>query len=242
MATMKEKNYVLKVSNLSVKLQNQIILDNASFKLEKGTTLAILGPNGAGKTMLFKALLNLVPYTGKVEWEEKVRIGYVPQNIAVDDIPISVKEFLSFENESTAETSLIPVKLNDKNVSRKSLGVLSGGQLRRVLIAWALVDKPNILLFDEPTTGVDHETEEPIYSMLNDLKKKEKMTILLITHDVHIVNEYSDYLLALNKCVTFFGPSKEIMNPAVQKAIYGEMVCVGTSSSNGEFHGGDAGS
>lgn len=219
--------YILKVSNMSVRLQNQTILDNVNFKVKKGTTLAVLGPNGAGKTVLFRALLNLVPYDGKVEWEGKVKIGYVPQNIAVSDIPISVKEFLSFRSGSDVASCLDAVRLDGKDVSNKSLGILSGGQLRRVLIAWALIDNPNVLLFDEPTTGVDIGGEEPILVMLNELKKGKKMTILLITHDVHIVNEYSDYLLALNKCVTFFGESKEIMNTTVQRTLYGETVCVG---------------
>jgi len=222
--------YALRVSNLSVKLQNQTILENISFKLEKGTALAVVGPNAAGKTVLFKVLLNLLPHEGKFEWQQKVRIGYVPQNISVSDIPISVKEFLSFGNGLNIAAHLSSVKLDDKNVLDKSLGVLSGGQLRRVLIAWALIDIPNVLLFDEPTTGVDLDSEEPIYRMLNELKKKEKITILLITHDIHIVREYSDRLLALNKCVTFFGDSKEIMNPSIQKIIYGETVCAGTQA------------
>jgi zinc transport system ATP-binding protein len=221
-------DYVLKVSNLSVKLQNQTILDNLSFKLKRGTTLAVLGPNGAGKTMLFKALLNLVPYTGKIEWAEKTKIGYVPQNIAVGDIPISVKEFLSFKDHADVEDSLSPVRLNNRNVADKTLGFLSGGELRRVLIAWALADSPSVLLFDEPTTGVDLGSEEPIFVTLKELKEKSKITVLLITHDVHIVNEYSDYLLALNKCITFFGESKEIMKPSLQKILYGETVCAGT--------------
>jgi ABC-type Mn2+/Zn2+ transport system ATPase subunit len=221
-------DYVLKVSNLSVKLQNQTILDNVSFKLKRGTALAVVGPNAAGKTVLFRALLNLVPYSGKIEWAEKVKIGYVPQNITVDDIPISVKDFLSFKNHASVESSLGPVRLSGKNVSDKTLGVLSGGQLRRVLIAWALADDPSVLLFDEPTTGVDHDSEEPIFATLNELKEKSSITILLITHDVHIVREYSDYLLALNRCVTFFGESKEIMNPSIQRIIYGETVCAGT--------------
>jgi len=220
-------DYILRVSNLSVTLQNQKILDNVNFKVEKGTTLAVLGPNGAGKTVLFKTLLNLVPYNGKIEWEGKVKIGYVPQNIAVGDIPISVKEFLSFRDGTDVASCLDAVRLEGKDVSDKRLGILSGGQLRRVLIAWALVDNPNVLLFDEPTTGVDIGGEEPILVMLSELKKSKKMTILLITHDVHIVNEYSDHLLALNRCVTFFGESKEIMNPAVQRTLYGETVCVG---------------
>jgi zinc transport system ATP-binding protein len=224
------KDYVLKVSNLSVRLKDQTILDNVSFELKRGTTLAILGPNGAGKTMLFRTLLNLVPYTGKIEWAEKTKIGYVPQNIAVDEISISVREFLSFGNHVDVETSLNPVRLDNRNMADKTLSYLSGGELRRVLIAWALADNPNVLLFDEPTTGVDLGSEEPIFATLKELKEKQKMTLLLITHDIHIVNEYSDYLLALNRCVTFFGESKEIMRPSVQKMIYGEPVCIGALS------------
>jgi zinc transport system ATP-binding protein len=226
---MKDKeHYLLKVSNLSVKLQNQTILDNVSFTVKRGTALAVVGPNGAGKTVLFRALLNLVPYTGKIEWSEKAKIGYVPQNIDVDDIPISVKEFLSFDADVGVESSLSLVRLTNKNAEGKTLGVLSGGELRRVLIAWALDDNPDVLLLDEPTSGVDHGSEEPILVMLDDLKKKKGITLLLITHDVHLVREYSDYVLALNRCVTFFGKSEKIMDPSIQNIIYGETVCVGT--------------
>jgi zinc transport system ATP-binding protein len=222
----KNNDYILKVSNLSVTLQDQTILENITFKVKRGTTLAVLGPNGAGKTVLLKALLNLVPYEGKVEWEEKVNVGYVPQNISVKDIPVSVKEFLSFRDKGDMEKALTLVRL-DKDILDKSLGVLSGGHLRRVLIAWALIGNPNVLMFDEPTTGVDLGNEEPIYSTLNDLKNQHKITTLLITHDVHIVREYSDQLLAINKCVTYFGESEQIMDQAIQQRIYGEAVCLG---------------
>ena len=220
-------NYVLKVSNLKVELQNQIILENVNFQIERGTTLAIVGPNGAGKTMLFKALLGLVPYSGKVEWEEKVKIGYVPQNISVRDIPISVEEFLSYKKGADVKGALTAVRLTDESVANKTLGILSGGQLRRVLIAWALIDKPNVLLFDEPTVGVDVGGEESIFVMLNDLKQKRDITMLLITHDIHLVKEYTDKLLGLNKCATFFGDSQQIAEPSLQQKIYGETVCLG---------------
>jgi len=223
-------DYILKVSNLSVVFPNQTILDNISFELKKGTTLAIVGPNGAGKTVLFRTLLNLVPYTGRIEWVNKVKIGYVPQRLSVSDIPISVKEFLSFKSTSNMEDSLKLVGLDSKEMLNKSLSVLSGGQLQRVLIAWAIIDKPDVLLFDEPTTGVDIDSEEAIYKMLNDLKKESEITILLISHDLHIIRDYSDYMLALNKCVTFFGESKKIMDPDLQKMIYGEPVCVEIST------------
>jgi zinc transport system ATP-binding protein len=221
------EDYLLRVSDLNVKLQNQTILNNISFRVKKGTTLAILGPNGAGKSVLFRALLNLLPHSGNVKWAEKVKIGYVPQNVAVSDIPLSMKEFLTIEkSEIDAENALSLVRLYDKTILNKRLGTLSGGELRRVLIAWALIDEPDILLLDEPTIGVDVGSEEPIFMMLNDIKKNKKITILLITHDIHIVREYTDYLLALNKCVTFFGKSEEIANLETQKRIYGETVCV----------------
>jgi len=220
------RDHILKVSNLSVNIQNQTILDNVSFEVKKGITLAIIGPNGAGKTMLFRALLNLVPYSGKIEWADKVKLGYVPQHLSAGDIPISISEFLSFKSRSGIEDSLSAVGLDSEEILNKSLGILSGGQLRRALIAWAIIDKPNVLLFDEPTTGVDLDSEEAIYRMLSDLKEEYKITLLVISHDVHIVRNYSDYMLALNKCVTFFGDSKEIVNPDLQKVIYGEAVCI----------------
>jgi zinc transport system ATP-binding protein len=234
LGTFENEENILKVTDLNVKLQNQPILEHVNFTLKKGTTLAVLGPNGAGKSVMFRVLLNLLPHGGKVEWAEKVKIGYVPQNVAVSDIPISVQEFLSIgKNECDPKVALSLVKLNDAEILDKRLGVLSGGELRRVLIAWALIDNPNVLLLDEPTTGVDVGSEEPIFLMLEGVKKNNKMTILLITHDIHIVQEYSDFLLALNKCVTFFGKSSEIASMATQQAIYGEPVCVETVRSEG---------
>jgi zinc transport system ATP-binding protein len=232
-----QDNYILKVSDLSVEISNQPIITNVTFKISRGITLAIVGPNGAGKTTLFRALLNLVPYSGKIEWNGKMKIGYVPQILSVRDIPISVKEFLSYKNESVQdmETVLASVGLDSK-ISDKSLGTLSGGQMRRVLIAWAIVDKPDVLLFDEPTSGVDVDSEEAIYGMLRKLTEKNKITLLLISHDLHIVREYSDYALALNKCMIFFGESKEVMDPDTQKLIYGEPIC----KEYGETHVGSA--
>jgi zinc transport system ATP-binding protein len=218
---------ILKVSNLSVEISNQPIITNVTFKISRGITLAIVGPNGAGKTTLFRALLNLVPYSGKIEWNGKMKIGYVPQILSVRDIPISVKEFLSYKNESERDIKavLASVGLDSETIVDKSLGTLSGGQMRRVLIAWAIADKPDVLLFDEPTSGVDVDSEEAIYGMLRSLTAKNNITLLLISHDLHIVREYSDYALALNKCLVFFGESKEVMNPATQKLIYGESIC-----------------
>jgi len=220
--------YILKVSNLEVKIQNQVLLDHVNFNVEKGTTLAILGPNGAGKTVLLRTLLNRVPHTGTVDWTEEVKIGYVPQYVSTADIPMTVREFLSIGNGVDLESTLDKVRLTDKSILDKRLGVVSGGQLRRILIAWALNDNPSVLFLDEPTSGVDMDSEEPIYLMLNEFKKEHKITIFLITHNIHIVQEYADSLLALNKCVTYCGAAAKIVEPDIQRQIYGEPVCVET--------------
>jgi zinc transport system ATP-binding protein len=222
---MAEEDYILRVSNLGVKLHDHVILEDVNFELKKGKTLAIVGPNGAGKTVLFRALLNLVMHTGKIEWADQVKIGYVPQAMLMTDVPISVKEFLKFKSSTNVRESLESVGLWDKDFPNRPLGVLSGGQQQRVLIAWAIIDSPNVLLFDEPTEGVDIGSVEAIYKMLDELRKRRKITMLLISHDVHIIRDYSDYMLALNRHVTFFGKSKKIGDLRIQRMIYGEPVC-----------------
>jgi ABC-type Mn2+/Zn2+ transport system ATPase subunit len=219
-----EGDHILEVSNLNVEIQDQTLLKDLSFRVKRGTTLAIVGPNGAGKSTLFRALLNLVPYTGQIRWAEGVRIGYVPQRLSAGDVPISVREFLSFKRFSQcedAEKCLHDVGLDDKSILDKMLGVLSGGQLQRVLIAWAIVDGPNVLLFDEPTTGVDLDSEEAIYEMLNRLEHEHGITVLLISHDVHIIRDYSEHFLALNRSMICYAESEEIVKPSVLSAIYG---------------------
>ena len=218
---------ILKVTDLKVDLQDQVILDKISFEIKRGTSLAIIGPYGAGKTVLLKTLFKLIPYTGKIEWSNNLKIGYVPQALSAHGIPISVREFLSLKNKSKVEDALNSVGLDSKNIVDKGLGVLSGGQLRRVLIAWAIIDKPDVLLLDEPTTGVDIDSEEAIYEMLKRFTEANNITLILISHDIHIVREFSDYILALNKCIVFFGESEKIMNPDLQRQIYGEAhVCI----------------
>lgn len=215
-----EANDMLVVSGLGVTAQNRTILEHISFKAKKGTSLAIVGPNGGGKTTLCRALLNLVPYKGTIMWNDEVRMGYVPQSIVSTDLPISVEEFLRFKCKTDFETCMQAVGL-DTSILTKNLGSLSGGELQRVLIAWAIVDNPTVLLLDEPTSGVDVGAEEPIYEKVNDLKKELGITILLISHNMHIVMHYADYVLALNQRVLFFGQAKTLTHSQLLSIIYG---------------------
>src|SRR2546428_9502329 len=121
---------VLRVANLGVRLDHTPILEDVSFHVRRGTTLAIVGPNGAGKTTLFRVLLGLVPHTGTVEWSGSVRIGYVPQNFVVTDVPITVRDFLGFKSGAGFEEALASVRLRSAVLPQRLAG-LSGGETQR---------------------------------------------------------------------------------------------------------------
>jgi ABC-type Mn2+/Zn2+ transport system ATPase subunit len=163
---------VLAVEDLSVTLDGLPVLQNVSFRLKQGEALAVIGPNGAGKTVLFRALLGLVPHGGLVQWDPAVKIGYVPQRFSVDrSAPISAMEFFllqspNFWRPSAAFSKQLDEELKlmglDGRVLGKGLGELSGGETQRVLIASALLQKPSVLLLDEPTAAVDAGFEETV--------------------------------------------------------------------------------
>jgi len=217
---------ILKVENLNVKLGDEEILNSLSFEVRKGDVLTVLGPNGAGKTVLLRALLGVLPYKGKIEWKKGIRIGYVPQRLPfIKDIPISVEEFFKLKKASGSEIKdiLNLVGFAD-NLSGKKMGELSSGQFQRVLIAWVLIGNPEVLLFDEPTTGIDIGGEETIYALLAKLKEKRNLTILLVTHDLSVVLKFSNFVICLNKCPICQGIPREVLNPENMHKLYGEEV------------------
>ena len=197
------------------------MLRDISFTLLRGTTLAIVGPNGAGKTVLLRSLLGLIPHTGKVAWAPGVRIGLVPQSFAVTDVPITVREFLSLNRPGDYQECLAVCGLEKTRILDERLGALSGGELQRVLIAWALVDDPNVLVVDEPTAHIDIGAEDLILETLNRIEKERGMSILLVSHDIHNVMAYSDTALALNGSVIYSGPSRGLSDPALLIRIFG---------------------
>jgi len=217
---------VLEVKDLCVELEGEKVISNLSFELRNGDTLTILGPNGAGKTVLLKTLLGLFPYKGEIEWEKNIRIGYVPQRLPfIKDIPLSVKDFLKLKkiSEEELEEILSSVGFKEKLLDKK-MGDLSSGQFQRILIAWSLVENPQILLFDEPTAGIDIEGEETVYRLLARLKRDRELTILLVTHDLSVVYTFSNYVICLNKQPICYGFPQEVLTPENLKRLYGEEV------------------
>ncbi|OGY18278.1 MAG: hypothetical protein A3F04_00190 [Candidatus Chisholmbacteria bacterium RIFCSPHIGHO2_12_FULL_49_9] len=241
---------ILSVSNLKVTFNTHVILDGIRFDVRRDGTLAVIGPNGAGKTVLFRAILGLIPYEGTVEWAPDVRVGYVPQKLYVGkDIPLTVSEFFQFkENDSRKIAAVLTsVGLGEgeskdfhrgQRLLRTRLGVLSGGELQRVLIAFALLGKPNVLLFDEPTSGVDISGEETVYALIDKLKKEKDLTIIFISHELEVVYNYADTVLCLNKEQVCFGPPKQVVDKESLEALYGENVQVYRHQNQGGHHHG----
>lgn len=224
------KDLILGVKDLTVKLNGETILENLNFHVRKGEVLVILGPNGAGKSVLLRTLLGLLPYEGEIRWRKNVKIGYVPQRLPfIRDIPLSVKEFFELKKASKKEIHeiLLSVGITDLNILNKRIGNLSSGQFQRMLIAFALIGKPQVLLFDEPTAGIDIGAEETIYTSLEKLRKKRNLTILLVTHDLSIVYKFASNCLCLNRKILCFGKPQRLTSK-VFSDLYGGKVRIYT--------------
>lgn len=217
---------ILKVENLNVKLEDEEIIKDLSFEVREGDVVTILGPNGAGKTVLLKTLLEILPHKGEIKWVKGVRIGYVPQRLPfIKDIPMNVEEFFKLKKASEGEIKEILNSVGfEENFFSKKIGELSSGQFQRILIAWTLIGNPNVLLFDEPTTGIDIGGEETVYALLTRLKEKKHLTILLVTHDLSVVFKFSNFVICLNKCPVYQGIPNEVLTSENLHKLYGEEV------------------
>ena len=228
---------ILTVENLSVAFDGNEVIKNLSFSVDKGDALAIVGPNGAGKSVLLKAALGLIPHSGKAEWKEGIKISYAPQKFYIDkDLPLSVEEFLKFKNKDmnkvidVLEAVGIPAKAHPhmidrhhlkEHIAKQRVGLLSGGQLQRILVAWSLLDNPDVLLFDEPTAGIDVGGEETIYKLLKKLKDERNLTILLVSHDLNVVFKYATNVMCINKEMICYGTPATVLDPASLAKLYG---------------------
>lgn len=217
---------VLDVSKLEVTLDDERILTDLSFTIDEREVLTILGPNGAGKTVLLRTLLGTLPYKGEITWREGTRIGYVPQRLPyIKNIPLSVADFLGLKQNCVSPVGdmLRAVGLSPE-LSKKPIGEFSSGQFQRILIAWALANDPDVLLFDEPTAGVDIGGEETIYGLLSQLKRERNLTLLLITHDLAVVHRLSSTVLCLNNHPVCMGPPLPTLTPENLQRLYGTEV------------------
>ena len=215
---------IVEINQLNLKYGGLEVLVDVSFSIAKNDFLGIIGPNGAGKTTLFLCMVRILNnYDGTIKFFNKdikkskeylKYIGYVPQKPVFDkNFPITVREIvrlgLQQNNDALIDEILQQVWLHE--LSDRRIGELSGGQQQRVFIAKALVNKPKILILDEPVTGIDAQSTELFYDILRDLNK-HNITIILSSHDLNAVNMLANKVACLNQTLFFHGISKDFFD------------------------------
>lgn len=241
---MKFVSPVFEVKNLFFSVHSQQILREISLSILPGDYCAIIGPNGGGKTTLIRLLLGLEkPTKGEIKlfgqelkhFKRWHKIGYVPQRAAQLDqnFPATVFEVVKMgriasqklfgrntqEDRDAIEDAMI--KMDVMGIKEKLIGELSGGQRQRVMIARALASKPEVLILDEPNTGVDARSQKRFYALLKELNALEKMTIIFITHDVGVIADDIGRLFTVNETLMTCNNPKEAMGCDDMSALYG---------------------
>ncbi len=218
---------VLDVQHLSVAFGPREVLHDVDVTVRAGSALAVIGPNGAGKTVLFRALIGAVPYRGTIRWADGVRIGYVPQKLDLQrDLPITGRDFLaaraavSGASHDDVAHALALVNLDGPPV-HAPIGTLSGGQFQRLLLAFALLARPTVLLFDEPTAGVDEPGEERLYETIDRLRLEQQLTLLLISHELSLVYRFATDVLCLGQGRPCAGAPSDVLTPERIAELYG---------------------
>jgi zinc transport system ATP-binding protein len=223
---------VLDVEGLSVSFGGTSILRQLRFQIVRGSSVAIIGPNGAGKTVLLRALIGAIPFTGTIRWAPGIRFGYVPQKLdLVRDVPITGADFLSAK-ASLNGNARVPTAdvLRSVGLSERActqpIGSLSGGQFQRLLVGFALMGDPDVLLLDEPTAGVDESGQERLNELVHRLQHDRGLTVLMISHDLSVVFRHATNVLCLGLGPerTCFGEPQTVLTPELLNEIYGAPV------------------
>lgn len=217
----------IEINNVTVKIDNQIVLSDINLKIEQNEFLGIIGPNGGGKTTLLKTILGLIkPISGTIKiFEDNLQnqrqtIGYVPQyNSFEPNFPITVWDVVKIggifeKNPDKEKIENALLKVDIINLKDKLIGNLSGGQKQRVLIARALVSQPKIILLDEPTASIDSKTGKSVYELLD--KLNQEATIILVSHDIGAVSSYVKKIACLNKTL-YYHDDKEITKEILER-------------------------
>jgi ABC-type Mn2+/Zn2+ transport system ATPase subunit len=220
-----------KIDGISVKIGKEYIIKNINIHIHCGHLSVIIGPNGAGKTTLLKALIGEIKHEGKILFVDekdnktkKIKMGYVPQKLNIEkNNPTSVYDLFASGTTNKpiflfrSETTYNVVKKHLENFGAemlidKKLGDLSGGELQRVLLAFATISNPELLILDEPVSGIDNNGMEIFYKLIDDLKKKLDIAIILVSHDFKFVKKYADRVIMIDKEIICEGTSSEVFS------------------------------
>ena len=215
---------LVNVSNLSVKYGKNIVLQNLKLSISAGEIVTIVGPNGSGKTTLFKAIIGTAAISaGTIEKDPSLKIGYVPQQINIDrTLPLTVERFLSLVKSNDDKSfSKALEHIGIKHLAKTQMSKLSGGELQRVLLSHALVNKPNLLLLDEATRGLDQSGSASFYRKIEEIRNDTGCAVLMISHDLHVVMGASDRVICLNGHICCQGAPDSVASSPEYKALFG---------------------
>ena len=234
--------HCIKIKDFGVKIGVQTIIEHVNIHVHCGELTAVVGKNGAGKTTLVKAINGDIPHEGVIEFKDikegklkKLKIGYVPQTLNIEkNTPMSVYDL--FASYTSSYPVFLPMKKTlYKKIKNhlelfeadmlidKAVCDLSGGELQRVLLSLAMVPVPNLLLLDEPVSGIDKKGMELFYKNITKLKKKYDLAIILVSHDLEYVLKYADNVVLLDKTVIREGKAKEVYESKEFKESFGNM-------------------
>jgi len=205
----------------------QPAVENVDLAIHRGEIVTIVGPNGSGKSTLLKGLIGALPaLSGQVVRAPGLSIGYVPQSLNVDaTLPLTVARFLNIpKRRSRAQITAALEKTGAAALSNHTLQALSGGQFQRVLLARALLDEPDILILDEPTTGLDQAGCAALYKEIEKLRQELGCAVLMVSHDLHVVMSASDRVICINGHICCQGtPAHVAADPAYKKLFGGDL-------------------
>ena len=229
-----------KISNISVKRGSKQILKNVNIHIHCGKLTVIIGKNGAGKSTLLKAILGEIPHEGSITFknknneEKKIKIGYVPQKLDLENSPITVYDMVASFSSNKPTFLFKSKKLYEKikehlkdfgadNLIDRKVNRLSGGELQRVMLGMAMMSKPDLLILDEPISGIDKNGKEQFYKKIYDLKKSNDMAIILVSHDFEYVKKYADDVILLNQVIEKEGTPDEVFKSIIFIDTFGEV-------------------
>ncbi|MEE2944856.1 MAG: metal ABC transporter ATP-binding protein [Pseudomonadota bacterium] len=215
---------LLSTKNMSVRLGGHTALRNVDFSISAGEIVTVVGPNGSGKSTLLKSLIGAVkPTQGSLERKPGLRIGYVPQKLHIDPtLPITVRRFLSLpKKNSDSEIDAALARVGASDLLSKQMFALSGGQFQRTLLARALLEKPEIFVLDEPTTGLDQPGSAALYNLIEELRHETGAAVLMVSHELHVVMSASDRVICLNGHVCCHGTPDVVASAPEYRALFG---------------------
>ncbi|NMZ67666.1 zinc transport system ATP-binding protein [Pseudomonas peli] len=216
---------LIRLNGVGVTFAGQHVLQDVQLSVKPGEIVTLIGPNGAGKTTLVRAVLGLLkPDSGSVWRKPKLRVGYMPQKLHVDaTLPLSVLRFLRLvPGVSRTDVQAALAEVGAEQVIDSPLQSISGGELQRVLLARALLRKPELLVLDEPVQGVDVAGQAELYRLITQLRDRHGCGVLMVSHDLHLVMSTTDQVVCLNRHVCCSGHPEQVSFDPAFVELFGE--------------------